>query len=80
MIRRIHFDYTPVPLSCPVGQVVRYHPIIGRAADDGEDHTVTHIGTAEENHRFGTQVAWITGKSGCVDMASLSPIKKESPV
>jgi hypothetical protein len=48
------------------GMTVRYHPIIG-GKHDGNLYTVRAVG---ELH--GRAVAWLTGKSGCVDARALS--------
>ncbi len=48
------------------GMTVRYHPIIG-GKHDGNLYKVRAVG---ELH--GRAVAWLTGKSGCVDERALS--------
>ena len=49
-----------------VGDVVFYHPIIGRK-HTGVKHEIQNIG------KLGSEdVAWISGKSGCVSMEALS--------
>lgn len=51
------------------GDIVNYHSIIGGAITS-EGHEITFIDRQPNN--FGCDVAWITGKSGCVAIAALS--------
>ena len=48
---------------------VDYHSIIGGPITS-KDHTVQVIELEPNN--YGTDVAWISGKSGCVSMEALS--------
>jgi hypothetical protein len=52
-----------------IGSIVDYHSIIGGDITS-KDHTVTHIQRQPNN--FGTDVAWVTGKSGCVCLDALT--------
>ncbi len=52
-----------------VGQIVNYHSFIGGPVTS-TGHVVKSIEKMPNN--YGVDVAWITGKSGCVDMESLS--------
>lgn len=52
-----------------VGDTVNYHSIIGGPATS-EGHKILHI--EQEPNNFGCDVAWISGKSGCVAMSALS--------
>jgi hypothetical protein len=51
------------------GDTVNYHSMIGGEVTSS-GHKITTINLAPNN--FGGDVAWITGKSGCVSMAALS--------
>ena len=53
--------------SIKVGDLVRYHPIIG-GPDDGRYYTVSDVGVLAGDQ----MVAWLQGKSGCVSLAALS--------
>jgi len=52
-----------------VGDIVNYHAIIGDGITS-TGHTITTILPAPNN--FGRDVAWISGKSGCVSLEALS--------
>jgi hypothetical protein len=52
-----------------VGDVVDYHSVMDEPATSF-GHEVTHI--LEVPNNFGYDVAWITGKSGCVCVEALS--------
>ena len=52
-----------------VGDKVNYHSIIGGPITS-KGHVVKVI--KPEPNNFGCDVAWITGKSACVDMEALS--------
>jgi len=52
-----------------VGDIVNYHAIIGEGITS-TGHTITTILPAPNN--FGGDVAWISGKSGCVSLEALS--------
>jgi hypothetical protein len=52
-----------------VGDKVSYHPIVGGAAES-HGHEITHIELQPNN--FGRDVAWVTGKRGCVALDALS--------
>lgn len=52
-----------------VGDKVDYHSMIGGEATS-TGHTVTHIDLEPNN--FSCDVAFISGKSGCVDIDHLS--------
>lgn len=52
-----------------VGDRVDYHSIIGGPITS-KDHTVKLIGPEPNN--FGCNVAWVSGKSGCVAIEALS--------
>lgn len=52
-----------------IGQKVSYHPFIGKAAVSS-DHEIIAIKTMPNS--FGENVAWITGKSGCISFNCLS--------
>ena len=52
-----------------IGDEVNYHPILNK--DIGVKRgTITDI--AREPNNFGCDVAWITGKAGCVGMEHLT--------
>ena len=56
------------------GDEVNYHDIIGgKITSTG--HKIKTIELAPNN--YGCDVAWITGKSGCVAMRALSPAVSE---
>jgi hypothetical protein len=52
-----------------VGDKVDYHSVRGGPITS-ENHTVKSI--EREPNNYGCDVAWITGKSGCVDIDALS--------
>lgn len=52
-----------------VGDKVNYHDIIGGPITSS-GHEIKQIDTTPNN--FGGNVAWITGKSGCVSIEALS--------
>lgn len=52
-----------------VGDSVNYHSYIGGTVTSGP-HEVIAIELQPNN--YGTDVAWITGKAGCVALAALS--------
>lgn len=52
-----------------VGQLVSYHPFVGKTAVSS-GHEITAIDTMPNN--FGENVAWVTGKSGCISFNCLS--------
>lgn len=55
-----------------VGDVVDYHSIIGGPITSYE-HTIQHIGyIGRERCHNGTEVAWISDKTGCVALEALS--------
>jgi hypothetical protein len=56
-------------MNIQIGDMVNYHSIIGGAVTS-EGHEVTDIEQTPNN--FGCNVAWITGKSGCVALEALS--------
>lgn len=51
-----------------IGEMVRYHPIIG-GEHDGNEYKVTAIGELS-----GRRVAWLEGKRGCVALKALSSL------
>lgn len=55
--------------SITVGSKVNYHSYIGGSVTS-TGHTVLSISLAPNS--FGSDVAWISGKTGCVAMDSLS--------
>lgn len=55
--------------SITVGSKVNYHSYIGGSVTS-TGHTVLSISLAPNS--FGCDVAWITGKTGCVAVAALS--------
>lgn len=57
--------------SLNVGDKVKYHTILGQIATS-KNHEVTYIDPMPNN--FGCDVAWVTGKSGCIDIKHLSPM------
>lgn len=52
-----------------IGDKVDYHSIIGGEITS-KDHEIKHIELEPNN--FGCDVAWISGKSGCVALEALS--------
>lgn len=57
-----------------VGDAVNYHSRVnGPVTSTG--HVIQRIDPVPNN--FGCDVAWISNKSGCVQMACLSPIMAE---
>lgn len=52
-----------------IGDIVNYHSIIGGSVTS-DGHEIKHIQFMPNN--FGCDVAWITGKSGCVAISALS--------
>jgi len=55
-----------------VGDIVNYHSIIGEEVTS-TGHVITNIKLIPNN--FGGNVAWITGKAGCVHFDALSKVK-----
>ena len=51
-----------------VGDSVSYHSILGQGVTS-KDHQVTLIDPMPNNS--GCDIAWVTGKSGCVDIEHL---------
>ncbi|WP_352298423.1 hypothetical protein, partial [Pseudoalteromonas sp. 20-MNA-CIBAN-0454] len=51
-----------------VGQVVSYHPFIGKAPVS-RGHKITAVDTVP--NAYGENVAWITGKTGCISFNCL---------
>lgn len=62
--------------SVSIGDQVNYHSIIGGPITS-TDHELQAVSFAPNN--FGSDVGWITGKSGCVALAALSVNKGPSP-
>lgn len=56
-------------MNFKIGDVVNYHSVIGEEITS-TGHIIKHIDLAPNN--FGCNVAWITGKSGCVCIEALS--------
>ena len=56
-----------------IGDVVSYHSIIGGEITS-KNHIVEAIQYAPNN--YNCDVAWITGKSGCVALRALSLVKE----
>jgi len=56
-------------MNFKIGDTVNYHSIIGGEITSS-NHVITHIDLAPNN--FGCNVAWISGKSGCVCIDALS--------
>lgn len=52
-----------------VGQLVSYHPFVGKAAVSS-GHEITAVDTMPNN--YSENVAWVTGKSGCISFNCLS--------
>jgi len=52
------------------GDAVNYHAVIGKGVTS-TGHKIREI--LREPNNYGSDVAWITGKSGCVAMDALSP-------
>lgn len=59
------------------GDLVAYHSIIGGPITS-IGHTVQSIELMPNN--YGTNVAWITGKTGCVSIAALSAAEEWSAI
>lgn len=57
-------------MSFAIGDIVRYHPIIGEG-HDGRLYTVRDIGALGH----GEIVAWLNGKPGCVALKALSHVE-----
>ena len=53
-----------------VGDKVNYHSFIGGPVAT-ENHVIRAIELQPNN--YGADVAWLTDKSGCVDLEALSP-------
>lgn len=53
-----------------VGQMVYYHPIIGR------EHTGVKYKIRALGNLHGEPVAWLEGKSGFVAVRALSPVER----
>jgi hypothetical protein len=60
-----------------IGDKVNYHAIIGGPIIS-TDHIIEKI--LFEPNNFGCDVAWITGKSGCVALAALSKSNKNGKI
>ena len=58
-----------------VGDKVNFHSIIGKSATSF-DHEIWHIKLMHNS--FGCDVAWITGKAGCVSLDALSRTETET--
>lgn len=58
-----------------VGDTVNYHAIIGGPVSS-TDHVIEDIERAPNN--YGCDVAWVTGKRGCVAMRALSVKQRPS--
>ena len=59
-----------------VGDIVEYHEIMGGKVTS-KNHTIKTI--LRKPNNFGCDVAWITNKSGCVDLKSLTLCKENKP-
>ena len=60
-----------------IGDKVNFHGIIGGEITS-TDHQIKAI--EREPNNYGCDVAWITGKSGCVSMDALSLIEPQSDI
>lgn len=73
-------DMNPKPeevFMLKIGDTVSYHSIIGGEVTSS-GHLVKDV--EREPNNYGCDVAWITGKSGCVAMAALSKEENKEPV
>jgi len=62
--------------SIKVGDRVAYHSIVGGPVTS-TGHSVYAIERTPNN--YGCDVAWITGKAGCVALAALTPAAAPAP-
>ena len=67
ILERAERDFDSGPARrIAVGDVVRYHPVLGEA-DDGRDYTIRWL-----DKQHGRWVAWLEGKAGYVLLDALS--------